>query len=380
MTDWTEIERRLGLHNAQGFVEREILPLLKDVRIEDQTSKGEFENRLQLPMTLGFFGFVATFIALNFFLPDSFIGVALRFILFPLMFLGFLAVAFYAFKDRVVAAITEGQSRFIARSKALTRIASEVGLTYVPSPGGAPSLLKFLVKYDWAPVVLKEAADVLDDHGGMDEALAVARASGAMVSDVTVIGSDQTRDQYLAQQASYQQVEDGFQGEQDGVPFSSFEWMESVEDASNIYHLTMVFELPRKLYGFTQLRSRKIAWPSASSEQDFKSVGLVASDFEERFRLRSTDQVEARAVFDPVVIERVVDIAHGEPVRAVAFDRHLVIDVAGEDRFALVDLITGAWSEETIAASMLNIAQTLELAGAVAHAFKLRAAGSCDMK
>ena len=61
-------------------------------------------------------------------------------------------------------------------------------------------------------------------------------------------------------------------------------------------------------------------------------------------------------------------------MRAVAFDEHLVIDVAGQDRFAMVDLITGAWSDESIAATMTNVAEMLELADAVAHAFKLRAA------
>ena len=374
MTDWNDIGRRLGISDAEGFVRREVTPLLEGIPIERLKKDGAHENRLEFPLTVGFFGFMALFIALNAVLPDNFFGGLARFILFPTLFLGAIAAAFFLFKGRVVEALTRGKVRYIAQSKAMSVLGRRLGLSYVPSPGGAPEALKYVARQGWAPQILKEATAVIDDHGGMDAALDIAKRSGALMSDVTVLGSREQKEKYLEQQASWRQVEDGFQGARSGVPFSAFEWVESVDEAPDIYHLAMVFSSPHRLHGVTQLRSRHIGWPSAREELNLKPVGVVAPAFEHRFRMRTTDQMEARLVFDPVVLERVADLAHGEKVRAVAFEDHLVIDVAGENRFAMVDLVTGAWSEETIAISMINIADMLALADAVAHAFKLRAA------
>ncbi len=88
--------------------------------------------------------------------------------------------------------------------------------------------------------------------------------------------------------------------------------------------------------------------------------------------MRTTDQVEARTVFDPAVIERVAELGRGEKVRAVAFENHLVIDIKGIDRFAMVDLVTGEWSSQTISDSMINIAEMLETVSAIANAFRLK--------
>lgn len=374
MIDWSDIDRRLGIADSKDFAARAIMPHLQAIPVERLKKDGARENRLELPLGVGFFGFMAVFIALNAILPDTFIGVLARFILFPTLFLGCIAAAFFVFKGRVVDALVKGKTRYIAQSKAMSALAAELGLSYVPSPGGAPEPLKMLARQRWAPATLTEAVAVIDDHGGMDAAIEIAKNSGALFSDVTVLGSREQKEKYAEQQASWRQVEDGFQGARNGVPFSVFEWIESVSEAPDIYHLAMVFSSLHRLHGVTQLRSRHIAWPGASEALDLKPVGVVAPEFEDRFRIRSTDQMEARLVFDPVVLERVARIAHGEQVRAVAFEDHLVIDVAGENRFAMVDLVTGVWSEETIAASMINIADMVALADGVAHAFKLRAA------
>jgi hypothetical protein len=372
--DWKNIERRLKLHGAERFATQEIMPLIEAAPVEALKKDGKRENRLETPLGVAFFGFVTTFVGLMFVLPDNIWSVIFRFLIFFPLFFVWIGAALYLFKDRLIDALTEGQARFVARSKALSTLAEALGLTYVPSPGGAPAALKWIARQGWAPTRLREIADLLDDHGGMDDALAAARASGVMVGNAHVIGGDKSRQTYLDHQARQAQVEDGFQGARGGVPFCAFEWVESVEDAPNVHHLVFVVTAPRRLYGVTQLRSRHITWPAATSNADMKPVGVVAPAFENRFRMRATDQVEARAIFDPVVLERVAEIAHGEKVRAVAFEDRLVIDVEGEDRFAMVDLVTGEWSEETIAQSMRNMAEMLELADAVAHAFKLRAA------
>lgn len=373
--DWKTIETRLGLAGAGHYAQREIIPLLEGLPVDSVQKNGERTNRLEAPMSFGFFGFVISFMALHFILPDHFIGVAARFVLFPVLFMACLAGSFYLFRGRLVAALLDGKERFLGRSRAMSKIADDLGLAYIPSPGGAPKGLKLLAKYGWVPKPLKDVAALLDDHGGMDDIVDIARASGVMVNDNAVIGSDETRDRYLADQASHQQIEDGFIGTRSGVPFHAFEWMESVDEAPNIYHLVMVLTAPRRLYGYTQMRTRHIAWPAATSQQDFKPVGVVAPAFEDRFRIRSTDQTEARYLFDPVVLERTVAIAHGEPVRAAAFGNHIVFDVAGEDRFALVDLTTGEWNADRVSTAMVNIADMLDLADALAHAFKLRPVG-----
>ncbi len=374
MTDWADIGRRLGMKDAEGFVRREITPLLHDAPVAALKKNGERENRLETPMGVGFFTFVAAFLALNYVLPDTLIANVARFVLFPLLLFAALGAAIYFYRDRFLDALAEGKSRFIIRSKALTALADELDIEYAPSPGGAPTALAWVAKQNWVPAAVKDAAAVLDAHGGMDSALEVVRRSGVLVGDVTVLGSQAQKEKYLKQSASMRQIEDGFHGERGGVPFSAFEWIESESDAPDVYHLAMVFSSPHRLYGVTQLRSRHISWPSIAPELDMGPVGIVAPAFENRFRMRASDQVEARLIFDPLVIERVAGLAHGEKVRAVAFDEHLVIDVEGEDRFAMIDLVTGAWSDETIAASMANIADMLALADAVAHAFKLRAA------
>lgn len=374
MVDWSEIDRRLGVADAKGLAARAVIPHLDTIPVERLKRDGVRENRLELPLSIGFFGFMAIFIALNVVLPDTFFGVLARFILFPILFLGCIAAAFYFFRDRVADALIRGKTRYIAQARAMSALATELGLSYVPSPGGAPEALKILARQEWAPATVKDAVAVIDDHGGMDSAVDIAKKSGALFTDATVLGSPEQKEKYAEQQASWRQVEDGFQGARNGVPFSAFEWVESVSEAPDIYHLAMVFSSSHRLHGVTQLRSRHIAWPGAPETLDLKPVGVVAPKFEERFRMRTTDQMEARLVFDPVVLERVARIAHGEQVRAVAFEDHLVIDVAGENRFAMVDLVTGVWSEETIAATMINIADMLTLADAVGRAFKLRAA------
>ena len=101
-------------------------------------------------------------------------------------------------------------------------------------------------------------------------------------------------------------------------------------------------------------------------------MDLVPDTFNEYFRLRSTDQVEARTIFNPAVVERVLALAHGQPFRAVAQEEGLVFDFVGDNRFALIDLKTGEWNDETIKQSVTDVAELLELVDTLAHAFMVR--------
>lgn len=364
--DWTEIGLRLELRDPANFVETKIVPLLEAVPAERLSSKGKRRNRLELPMTLAMVGFGATQVALMI----SGIHGLITFILFLPLFFGWTLAVLFLFRGRFASAFLDGRERFIIRSKSLSRLANELALEYVPSPGGAPEALKLIAKQKFAPNALKEACEVLDAHGGMDEALATARRSGTMVLG-TVLGNKDQREKHYDAAAKNVQVEDGFQGALAGIEFSAFEWKESKDDASPIYHLVIVVRAPHRLHGITQLRTRNISWPGGHPDARFHSVGVVAPEFESRFRMRTTDQVEARTVFDPAVIERVAELGHGEKVRAVAFEDHLVIDVEGTDRFAMVNLVTGEWNSQTIADSMMHVAEMLELVKAIANVFRL---------
>ncbi|NNL90168.1 MAG: DUF3137 domain-containing protein [Marinicaulis sp.] len=370
--DWIDIERRLGLRDAQSFARNVVEPCLRDVVAEPDGMDGA-PDRMQLPTSVGFVVFLVLFFFAASILPNNFVGEVLKFILFPLLFLASIAGSFFVFKDRFIGLFLAGRDRFLLRSKALTAIAERLGLTYVPSPGGAPELLKRFAKWKFAPKELQEIATFLDDHGGMDDALADVRRSGIMAPSVAVLASVEQKEKYLKQYSEFAQVEDGFQGSRNGVAFNAFEWIESVEDAPNVHHLALVMTAPTRLYGVTQFRTKGATWPTTADVNEMKQVGLGVPEFEKRFRLRSTDQVEARVIFNPAVIERAITLAHDETLRAVAFDDLIIFDVAGENRFEMVDLATGAWSEASIHQTFANIAEMLELVDAVAHAFMLRA-------
>lgn len=369
--DWDALGRRLGLDRAERFVDQDIIPLIQTVAVEQTDKKGQHKTGLQLPFTLGMIGFGLSFLTLMGLTSDTFLGGLINFVLFLPLFFGWMILIVYLFKGRFFAAFVAGKERFLARSKALTALADQIGLHYVPSPGGAPAMLKQVAQHPIAPSVLHDVVELIDDHGGMDDALDIARASGVMMLGA-VLGSKEQREKYQQQAAENVRVEDGFQGERDGVPFSAFEWVESEEDSPDTYHLVLVFQVPYRLQSVTQMRTRHIGWPGGHFDARFEPVDIVARAFRDRFRMRSSDQTEARTIFDPAVVERVSDLAHGDKVRAVAFDEHLVIDIEGDDRFCMVNLATGAWSRETIAASMGHIAEMLELADAVSNAFRLK--------
>lgn len=370
--NWDKIEARLGLQDPAMFSQRHIVPLFEDLPNRGSGASDDWKKGFRAPMVTGFWIFGITFVGLMVFLPSSFFFGFLLFLLFiPLFFLSF-AVGFYLHRGKFMAAFAQGQERFIARSRALDRLADAVGLSYVPTPGGAPPLLTYFAKFRFAPDAVREAVTLLNDHGGMDEPLEVARRSGTMLADVTVLGAPDKIEKYKADAVANVRVEDGFQGTVSGVPFSAFEWVQPVEDSDDLFHLCIIFDLPRQLHGITQLRSRHISWPGRMEDISLSPVGVVAPAFEDRFRMRSTDQVEARTVFDPAVLERVADLAHGEKVRAVAYGQHLVVDIeGGDDRFAMIDLLSGEWSAQRIADSMIHIAEMRELAEAVAASFRL---------
>ncbi len=368
---WDEIETLLDTDGLEHFVHQEIKPFLIDIPQED-LSKENAPTGMQFPLELLFIMTVVEFFVLSNLVPDNFWGVAAKFLMFPVIFFANIAITLIFFKDRIIGVFLRGQTRFVARSKALLAIAEKNGLDYTPTPGGAPEGLKIIARWPRMPPAFKEIANTIDAYGGLEEAVAIVQKSGLLLGDTQVLGDAEDRAAFLESRNKSQQFEDGFKGERGGVCFEAIEWQEMDSESSHIFHLSLIVQSPSRLQGVTQLRSKGASWPGVQEGHTLNAVNIGSSAFSRRFHLRSSDQVEARLIFNPAVIERILELAHGDDVRAAAFGDHLVIDVAGGDRFNLVDLKTGLWSDDSIRQTFSDIVDLLQLVDAIAHTFMLR--------
>lgn len=370
--DWDRIEQQPGFAGARARAEAEVRPILE--KVESDPIDPERQKKLVGTYFFGgFAAFVVMFLSAQFLIPEGGAWEVLTFILFPVLFIFNLAGALFLMRGRLLRLFGEAQARLNLRADALRRIAAPLGLTYVPAPGGAPKGLDWLARQSWSPQVIRQAAVTLNAAGGMDETVALVRDSGLFTeSNVYVVGTPEQKKLYAEQAAGMRQMEDGFEGTRGGCAFSMFEWVESVEDAPDVYHLMIILAAPFTLHGVTQLRARKTSWPQDPGGTPVQEVDLGPKAFDALYRLRASDQVEARAIFNPAVIERVIALAHGGRFRAVGRAQHLVFDFASEtNRFHLVDLITGKWTGETILKTHADLAEALALVDALTHAFML---------
>jgi hypothetical protein len=369
---WDEIESHAGFAGAQARSEAELRPLLDKVKV-DSIDPARQTKIISRAMTMAFFAFGGTFFALELFLPNGAAWEFLRFLLFPVLFIAYMAIALFLVRGQLAKLVVEAQARVGIKGEVMNRITAPFGVSYVPAPGGAPKGLEWLAKPSWAPAILRDATASLNAAGGMDGAVAIVRDSGLLLEGYSYIaGTPEQKAKFNEQASSMRHVEDGFEGTRGGLTFSMFEWIESVEDAPDIYHLVIVLEAPLRLHGVTHLRARKYVWPQDPNGTPLEDVDLGPKAFDALYRLRGSDQVEARALFNPAVIERVIALAHGGKFRAVARQQHLVFDFASEaNRFHLIDLITGEWSDETIRQTHADLAEALALVDALGHAFML---------
>lgn len=368
---WDDIEQAEGFAGLRAHADAEVVPLLNDADMRPMDGK-KLKGRISGVLTGGFIFFVISFLIIQGLLPNTWWGETLVFILFPVLFFGSFVSALFLFRRTLVNVLLDAKRRFLIRGKALAVLCAPLGLSYVPTPGGSPGALKWLAQQSWAPAELRNLATTFDEAGGMDEAVAAARETGLMVeSNVYVVGSKEQKERYQELAARQATIEDGFHGVRRGVAFDMFEWVERVEDAPDIHHLVIVLDAPFDLHGVTQLRARKTSWPQEASGVRFADVDLGPKAFDAAYRLRATDQVEARAIFNPAVIERVIGLAHDGKFRGVAKGRRLVFDFPGVNRFNLVDVVNGAWSEETLRQTISDLTEALTLVDTLAHAFML---------
>lgn len=368
---WDEIARVTGFPGLKAHAEDHVLPVLQDADLKARdTSK--LKGKLGTAVGIGFVGFFIGFNILQLLMPDNFLGEVLVFLAFPVMFFGAILGALFLFRRSLLALMIDAKRSFLVRGKAMTALVEPLGITYVAMPGGLPQAARWLLDQSWAPKELADLAAPFRETGGMEEAVAAARDAGLMIDqNVYIVGTAEQKARHQKLVADYATVEDGFHGRRGGIDFELFEWVEQVNDAPSIHHLVVVLEAPFRLHGITQLRARKVGWPQEASEARLLEVDLGPRAFEALYRLRSSDQVEARAIFNPAVIERVIALAHGGRFRAVARGERLVFDFAGENRFNLVNIMTGEWSAETLRQTAADLAQALSLVDTLAHAFML---------
>ena len=210
---------------------------------------------------------------------------------------------------------------------------------------------------------------MLDRSGGLEETIESTTRAGLMLTNVIVLAKAENKQRDIRRQVELQNLQDGFTGVYAGVDFTAFEWVQSMEKGDDIHHLVLVLPAPSRLQSITELRTRQTDWPYSGAKHDFTSVDLGARAFKDIFKVRSTDQTEARQVFNPAVMERLIALAGENPMRAVAFSEGLVIDIAGADRFALSHQVTGAWSEASVHQTFSDIANLLEFIKTSAHSF-----------
>lgn len=370
--DWDQIEQQPGFSGARARAEREIRPILEKSP-KDSVDPGREKKVLTRYFFGGFASFVVMFMIAQALLPNNGWGELVSFILFPLLFIFNIALFLFLLRGRLTRLFVAAQARLAVKAQALTGIIAPLGLSYVAAPGGAPKGLEWLAKQSWAPPEFRKAAEALEHIGGMQKAVDTVRDCGLFAeANVYVVGSPEQKTKYAEYAAQNRRIEDGFEGRHAGLAMSMFEWIESVEDAPNVPHLVIVLEAPFMLHGVTQLRARKTSWPQDPKGRQMQEVDLGPKAFDAVYRLRASDQVEARAIFNPAVIERVIALAHGGKFRAVAQGNDLVFDFAGgPNRFQLVDLLSGHWTDETILQTYAELAETLALVEVLGHAFML---------
>ncbi|MEL6666384.1 MAG: DUF3137 domain-containing protein [Pseudomonadota bacterium] len=364
---WEALERRDGFSGLRDIAERDTLPKLED-------AAPRLANPSPINALYGGGCFVA-FIGLL-----ILVGLSSTFGVFG--FVVGLVIAFFMAKPSIAKIAQFQIDRMIAdlsfRQSVFAPLANHVELKYVAAPGGGQGIVAQQSKEGFFQDSFRRLHEALETYSGQDKSVVAARASG-LVELATVIhigGADEETKK--ARETGLTRLEDGFAGDHAGMHFDAFEVVRSPRrtDDGAVYEaehaLLIVLELPRPLQSTTQLRSKKIGWHKPGEADRLERVRLESNDFEDDFQVRSNDQVEARFVFTPDVMARVIDLAHGEQVRATAQGDHLVVALEGPNRFDLTSQDTGLDGDAAIRLAIQQIGEMLDLVETVADVFGIR--------
>ncbi|MHA7857500.1 MAG: DUF3137 domain-containing protein [Henriciella sp.] len=361
---WETLEHRPGFVGLREIAERDTLPKLKQ-------AKPRLANPSPINALYGGGCFVAVAGLVMLGILSSILG--------PVGFIAGLVVGFFMARPSIEKIAKIQIDRMIAdlsfRASVFAPLAEHIGLRYVASPGGGQGIVAQQSKEGLFQASFKRLHEALEAFSGQNEAVAAARASG-LVELATVIhigGADEETKK--ARETGLTRLEDGFSGDHAGLHFDAFEVVRSPRrsDDGTIYEaehaLLVVLELPRPLQSTTQLRSKKIEWHKPGEAERLERVRLESNEFEDDFQVRSNDQVEARFVFTPDVMARLIDLAHGEEFRATTQADHLVVALEGPNRFDLTSADTGLDGDAAIRLAIQQIGEMLDLVETVAAVF-----------
>jgi hypothetical protein len=305
------------------------------------------------------------------FLPNSVLGEIATLIAFPVLFISSMILTAFLCRHRIAEALLIGRDNFLIRTEALTALCARLGLEYIPIPGGPNKPTKYLASLRHCPQILKDFCAIMDDHGGFDDVAEIIRGSGLALPRETILASEKNREEIYKRQVESQQFEDGVKGTVDGIPFSALEWTENLNESTR-HHLLIVLKLPTRLMGRVEFKNKAGRWPAAMPKWKKQPVSLISKAFTKNYSVRACDQVEARLIFDPAVIERLTTYAASDAVCGIAFDNHLVVDLVGRNRFDLLNLASGDWSRDTIQTTLDDIEELREFVQTVSRAFAVK--------
>jgi len=367
---WTEIEERAPRAGLQSLVTQSIKPIIEGAPMEALDDKGQIEG-LGAASVMVMVLFMTLFGITLHILPEVWWGTTLQFILFPILFFGSAVFIGFIFRKRLSDSIVRTIERRTARRDALDYIADYFGMSYSSCPAGPNTAETWLLSKSWLPKNIKTAA-AKERPSKVLPGVDVAKDAGVLFPMRVLASTEEKRKNYRDAAISRSDITDGFYGQRSGVTYNMFEWSEEVNDVRT-YHLTIVMNAPTKLLGYTELRARKIGWLPHERAKTFKSVGVPSSRFHSEFKLRTDDQVEARELFDPIVIEKIIALGHGDAFRAVGYDDHVIFDFPGQDRFAFIDILTGRWSDESLRGGLTDIINALDLVDKIGAMLRLKA-------
>ncbi len=368
---WAEIEQVEGFRGIESLVRREIIPALSDLPRETLNRDGAPKG-LQMVASGAMAAFAVLFMLVIFIMPDTFFGVALPLILFPVLFFACVLGALWLNRKKVAAFVARASRRLEARGQILSRVADHVGLDYVLRPGTRPGWLDWAKRQSWIPPEARAAFEPLGGSGEMIQATQAVRDAGFLTTNVHVIGTQAQKAQLHDAMISSMNFEDGFYGSRARVGFEMLEWVERVEDSDDIHHLMILMTAPRAFDSVVQLKSKSARWwDTRVSDKPLKAVRIGPEAFRNSYDVRANDQVLAHVLFDPAVIAAMVDLTHGDAFRASAIGDQLIFEVAGANRFTLIDEATGVWDENSIRTGISDLAEALSLVDALAAAFRV---------
>ncbi len=365
MSEWTDIEDKLGLDNLDEIVENEIKPLFRDVQNKAPVnSEPKFKTKLfKLILNTLFFVLLGVGIFILSFLPFGFFLI----IIYVLVALIAYALAYiYVIRDEIDASLNKGMFYRSAKTRALKIICQHLDLNYASNPSAKP--ITFMGKtYSEADI---NGGDEPNDKS-FEKVIKTAHRSGLLTVPSVYLNNRVEAEKF---EESLQWFEDGFCGDYLGTSFTSVEWRDKRQVEGPQYHLLLFFKSPYKLSGETQMRTKVARWPGHKiSQAEMKPISIGYSSIDEVFEFRGSDQVEARLIFDPLVLERLLDFSPDALFRAAAFEDTLIFDIAGDNQFGIIDLASGEYSDDTIEATLNDIYRMQQLVKAVAHIFSLRA-------